>query len=133
MVREQSFSNTNWIDILHCVIKVHNSVGPGNEIKIYEDALEKEFKYLETSYKRCVDIFLVDYKGNEANHNINFIIDNRILLKLVSEDDNNNYEKYMYNYLQLTGTKSGLLINIKKKNIHEGIKRFKANASREMK
>ena len=96
-------------------MEVHRTLGRSFSEKVYQDALEEEFKLRDIPYEREKQI-LVNYKGVTLAHDffVDFICYDKVIveLKAVSELDNENREQII-NYLHVANKQVGLLINFR--------------------
>ena len=101
--------------IIGACMEVHSILGRSFSEKVYQDALEREFKLRNIPYEREKHI-LVNYKGVTLAHDFfaDFICYDKVIveLKAVSELDNENREQVI-NYLHAANKQVGLLINFR--------------------
>ena len=97
-------------------MEVHNELGAGFSEIVYKDALEYEFKRNNIPFAREVE-FKVKYKDVilPNKYYADFVIFGSIILevKTVSDFSNVHFEQVI-NYLTVSGTELGLLINFRK-------------------
>ncbi len=109
VLREESYA------IIGACMEVHRTLGRSFSEKVYQDALEEEFKLRDIPYEREKHI-LVNYKGVTLAHDffVDFICYDKVIveLKAVSELDNENREQII-NYLHVANKQVGLLINFR--------------------
>ena len=109
VLREETF------DIIGACMEVHKTLGRSFSEKVYQDALEQEFKMRSIPYEREKHI-LVNYKGITLAHDFfaDFICYDKVIveLKAVSELDNENREQVI-NYLHAANKQVGLLVNFR--------------------
>ena len=101
--------------IIGACMEVHNTLGRSFSEKVYQDALEVEFKLRKIPYEREKHM-LVNYKGVKLAHDFfaDFICYDKVIveLKAVSELDNENREQII-NYLHAANKQVGLLVNFR--------------------
>ena len=99
--------------IIGACMEVHNILGVGFVEKVYQDALEIEFKRRNIPYER-EKIFKIMYKGEELQHvfQSDFVCYDEYIveLKAVKELDN-IFRSQVINYMHASGLKHSLLIN----------------------
>ena len=108
--------------IIGACMEVHNTLGRSFSEKVYQDALEVEFKLRKIPYEREKHM-LVNYKGVKLAHDFfaDFICYDKVIveLKAVSELDNENREQII-NYLHAANKQVGLLVNFRSASLtHE--------------
>ena len=107
-------------NIRGCMIKVHTELGCGFYEKVYQEALELEFKASGIPYERekRLPIF---YKGEPLNldYIADFICYNKIIieLKAVSQLTDIHFSQVL-NYLKATDMDLGLLVNFGEQSLH---------------
>ena len=95
------------------IYEVHKELGPGLLEKVYQEALEKEFKLQNIPYEREKD-FTIVYKGEELEQKYiaDFVCYDKIVVELKAvEDLLPIHTAQVINYLCITGYKLGLLVN----------------------
>ena len=101
--------------IIGACMEVHSTLGRSFSEKVYQDALEEEFKLRNIPYEREKHM-LVNYKGVTLAHDFfaDFICYDKVVveLKAVSELDNENREQII-NYLHAANKQVGLLVNFR--------------------
>ena len=109
------------------IYEVHKELGPGFLEKVYQEALEKEFKLQNIPYEREKD-FTIFYKGEELEQKYiaDFICYDKIVVELKAvEDLLPIHTAQVINYLCITGYKLGLLVNFNARQVKpERIVRF---------
>ena len=109
------------------IYEVHKELGPGLLEKVYQEALEKEFKLQNIPYEREKD-FTIVYKGEELEQKYiaDFVCYDKIVLELKAVEDLLPIHKaQVINYLCITGYKLGLLVNFNARQVKpERIVRF---------
>ncbi len=105
--------------IIGAAIKVHQVLGQGFAEKVYQDALEIEFKKRGIPYEREKQ-YHVTYEGIVLDHIFqpDFVCFNKIIveLKAVVELDNGNREQCI-NYIHAANMKLGLLLNFRSSSL----------------
>ena len=109
------------------IYEVHKELGPGLLEKVYQEALEKEFKLQNIPYEREKD-FTIVYKGEELEQKYiaDFVCYDKIVVELKAvEDLLPIHTAQVINYLCITGYKLGLLVNFNARQVKpERIVRF---------
>ena len=101
------------------IYEVHKELGPGLLEKVYQEALEKEFKLQNIPYEREKD-FTIFYKGEELEQKYiaDFICYDKIVVELKAvEDLLPIHTAQVINYLCITGYKLGLLVNFNARQV----------------
>ena len=109
------------------IYEVHKELGPGLLEKVYQEALEKEFKLQNIPYEREKK-FTIVYKGEELEQKYiaDFVCYDKIVVELKAvEDLLPIHTAQVINYLCITGYKLGLLVNFNARQVKpERIVRF---------
>lgn len=95
------------------IYEVHKNLGPGLLEKVYQEALEREFKLQGIPYVREKEFSIV-YKGEELEQKYiaDFVCYDKIVVELKAvEDLLPIHTAQVINYLSITGYKLGLLVN----------------------
>ena len=95
------------------IYEVHKNLGPGLLEKVYQEALEREFKWQGIPYVREKEFSIV-YKGEELEQKYiaDFVCYDKIVVELKAvEDLLPIHTAQIINYLSITGYKLGLLVN----------------------
>ena len=99
--------------IIGAAMKVHTILGPGFNEKVYQDALEQEFRERQIPYKREVELH-ASYKGVVLNSTFkpDFICFDKTIveLKAVKELDD-VCRSQAINYAKVAGYKLSILLN----------------------
>ena len=101
------------------IYEVHKELGPGLFERVYQEALEKEFKLQEIPYEREKE-FVIKYKGEllEQKYIADFVCYGKIVLELkVVESLQPIHRAQVINYLSITGYKLGLLVNFNERQV----------------
>ena len=113
--------------ITGALFEVHKVLGPGLLEKVYQEALEKEFKLQGIPFEREKSFSIV-YKGEELEQKYvaDFVCYGKIIVELKAvEELLPVHTAQVVNYLALTGYKLGLLVNFNAQQIKpERIVRF---------
>lgn len=106
------FEKESWA-IRGAALEVHKQLGCGFSEKVYQDALEIEFKLMKIPYEREKHI-TINYKGHQIDHDYfaDFVCYGHIIveLKAVSEIIG-AHKSQVVNYLRATGSELGFLFN----------------------
>ncbi len=109
------------------IYEVNKNLGPGFLEKVYQEALEKEFKLQGIPYEREKE-FSIIYKGEALKqlYVADFVCYNKIVVELKAvEELLPIHTAQVINYLCITGYKLGLLVNFNaRKIIPERIVRY---------
>ena len=101
--------------IIGACMEVHKTLGRSFSEKVYQDALEQEFKLRNIPYEREKHM-LINYKGVTLAHDFfaDFVCYDKVVveLKAVSELDDANREQVI-NYIHAANKQVGLLINFR--------------------
>ena len=114
--------------IIGAAMTVHRELGSGFAEKVYQDALEIEFREQEIPYEREVAIHAV-YHGVELKSEFvpDFICYNRVVveLKAVKELDD-IHRSQTINYTKIAGMDLGILFNFREQSLrYERFPNFK--------
>jgi GxxExxY protein len=98
--------------IIHCIIRVHQTLGPGYLESIYRRALLIELRRVKLSVETEKDIVVV-YDGYVVGrHRLDIVVEGKVILELKAVDSLNKvHYAQLRSYLKATGLKHGLLIN----------------------
>jgi len=101
--------------IIHCIIQVHKTLGPGFMENIYHKALLIELKNnsLKTESEKDIKIFYNEIEI--GSHRLDLLVDDSVIieLKTVEELSKAHYAQ-IKSYLHATGLKIGILVNFSK-------------------
>ena len=116
--------------IIGACMEVHKTLGRSFSEKVYQDALEQEFKLRGIPYEREKHM-LINYKGVTLAHDFfaDFVCYDKVVveLKAVSELDDANREQVI-NYIHAANKQVGLLINFRTASLtHERYVNFDYN------
>ena len=101
------------------IYEVHKNLGPGLLEKVYQEALEREFKWQGIPYVREKEFSIV-YKGEELGQKYiaDFVCYDKIVVELKAvEDLLPIHTAQVINYLSITGYKLGLLVNFNARQV----------------
>lgn len=99
--------------ITGAIYEVHKELGPGLLEKVYQEALEKEFKLQGIPFER-EKAFSITYKGEELEQKYiaDFVCFDKIVIELKAVEELLPIHKaQLINYLAITGYKLGQLVN----------------------
>ncbi len=101
------------------IYEVHKELGPGLLEKVYQEALEKEFKLQGIPFEREKS-FTIVYKGEELEQKYiaDFVCYDKIVVELKAVEELLPVHKaQVINYLTITGYKLGLLVNFNARQV----------------
>lgn len=101
------------------IYEVHKELGPGLLEKVYQEALEKEFKLQGIPYEREKS-FTIMYKGESLSQKYvaDFVCYDKIVVELKAVEDILPIHKaQVINYLAITGYNLGLLVNFNARKV----------------
>jgi len=98
--------------IIGAAIKVHKELGSAYEEKIYQRALQVEFRKVGVNAVREQEVE-IRYSGiSVGKKKLDFVIDNKIVIELKKADDINKVHiAQVASYLEALGLKLGLILN----------------------
>ena len=105
--------------ITGALYEVHRELGPGLLEKVYQEALEKEFKLQGIPYEREKP-FSIIYKGEELEQKYiaDFVCYDKIVIELKAVDELLPvHTAQVINYLAITGYKLGMLVNFNARQV----------------
>ena len=105
--------------ITGAMYEVHKHLGPGLLEKVYQDALECEFKLQGIPYER-EKRFKIEYKGTvlDQEYIADFVCYGKIIVELKAVDALLPiHEAQVINYLNITKYKLGLLVNFNDRKV----------------
>lgn len=111
-------------EVIGAAIEVHRVLGPGFLEKVYQEALEVEFRLRGISFKPQKPV-AVKYKGYPVGENIlDFLVGDVLVVELKAvESLTSIHSAQVISYLKITGCQLGLLINFNVPILKQGIKR----------
>ncbi|MBO4752182.1 MAG: GxxExxY protein [Bacteroidales bacterium] len=101
------------------IYEVHKALGPGLLERVYQEALEKEFKLQGIPFEREKE-FVIKYKGETLGQKYiaDFVCYGKIVLELKAvESLQPIHRAQVINYLIITGYKLGLLVNFNERQV----------------
>jgi GxxExxY protein len=101
------------------IYEVHKELGPGLLEKVYQEALEKEFKLQGIPYEREKS-FTIMYKGEALSQKYvaDFVCYDKVVVELKAVEDILPIHKaQVINYLAITGYNLGLLVNFNARKV----------------
>ncbi len=111
--------------VIGAAIEVHRELGPGREEKVYENAMEHEFRIRNIPYERQpqIDIF---YKGTfVGKERLDFWIERALVVELKAvEKIIDLHMAQVRSYLATTENDLGLLLNFNVGWMKDGIHRI---------
>ena len=104
---------------------MHRELGPGLMERLYEKALAIELDERRIPFRRQVRI-PAEYKGHRLGSFVaDFVVDNRIIVEVKSVAIVLPiFRAQLITYMRLTGTRVGLIMNLKVALMKEGIVRL---------
>ena len=111
--------------IVDCAYQVHVNMGPGLTENIYESCFIWELQERGINFE-CQKIIPITYKNHalDLSYRLDLLIEDRIVVELKAvEKLLPVHEAQLINYLKLTNTRLGYLINFNVPLIKDGIKR----------
>ena len=101
--------------IIQCIIRVHQTLGPGYREIVYKRSLLIELRKLPFDIQVEKEVFIF-YEGvRVGRHVIDIIVDPRILIELKTVDAlNKAHYAQVKSYLKATGLPFGLLVNFQR-------------------
>ena len=111
------------------IFKVYNTLGPGLFESVYESALYYELTKMELKVDRQLEITIpYDDIILDVAFRIDLLVEDKVIIELKSvEDLAPIHYKQITNYLKLTNTKLGILVNFNTLTILNDIKRIANN------
>ena len=107
------YYKTETYNIRGAIFAVHQELGNGFLERVYQDALEFEFKERGIPYEREKNIQIM-YKGKPLGepYRADFVCYDKIIVELKAvEELQGIHRSQVVNYLKATGMKLGLLVN----------------------
>ena len=105
--------------IIGAALEVHKELGCGFLEAVYQEALEREFKFQEISHKSQPTIE-IKYKGEplEKKYQPDFVCYEEVIVEIKAMSGLTGLEEaQLINYLKATALKVGLLINFGSKSL----------------
>jgi GxxExxY protein len=109
--------------VIGCAQKVHQQLGNGFQERIYQNALEIEFKKNELKFEREKEMDIVYDNQLVGHRRVDFLVDGDVMveLKAITKLEDVNIAQ-LINYIEAYKVKVGLLINFGAKSLE--IKRY---------
>ena len=105
--------------IIGICMEVHRNLGPGLLEVVYKDALEIEFKANNIPFEREKE-FSIEYKGVILTHKFyaDFRVNEYIILEVKAvKEFSNEHTAQVLNYIKLSNSEIGLLVNFQNKSL----------------
>lgn len=112
-------------DVVDAAFHVHKEMGPGLAEAVYQECMEREFHRRNIPFSRQEPI-TISYKGEEleTRYIADLVVEGRVIIELKAVTEFHPiFEAQLLNYLKLTNTRLGFLINFNVELIKHGIKR----------
>lgn len=112
-------------DIVDSAFQVHITMGPGLAEAVYQECMEREFNRRNIPFSRQEPI-TISYKGEqlETRYIADLVVEGRVIVELKAVTELIPlFEAQLLNYMKLTNTQLGYLINFNVELIKSGIKR----------
>ena len=112
-------------DIVDAAYQVHRAMGPGLYEAVYQECMEREFRRRNIPFARQEPITIY-YKDEEleTKYIADLVVEGRVIVELKAVTELHSiFEAQLLNYLKLTGTQLGYLINFNVELIKDGINR----------
>lgn len=114
-------------DIVDAAYQVHKTMGPGLYEAVYQECMERELRSRNIPFSSQEPI-TISYKGEElkTRYVADLVVEGRVIVELKAVTEVISlFEAQLLNYLKLTGTPLGFLINFNVELIKDGISRRK--------
>lgn len=112
--------------IIGSAIKVHKTLGPGFIEKLYERALEDEFKKQEFRFQRQKEIKVEYNNVFIGDQRVDFLVEDEIIVELKAVSEINGIHKaQILSYLKAADKRLRLILNFAKRRLE--IKRIANN------
>ena len=101
--------------IIQCIIKVHQTLGPGFLESVYRKALLIELRKHHLSAESEKEV-IVYYEGEEVGrHRLDITVENRVIVELKTVDElSKTHYAQVRSYLKATGLQVAILVNFAK-------------------
>jgi GxxExxY protein len=112
--------------IIGLAIEVHRGLGPGLLESIYEECLCAEFGAAKLAFERQVPLPLF-YKGRplECAYRLDLVVERSVIVEIKSvEQLLPVHQAQLLTYMKLSGTPTGLLLNLHSAFLRDGIRRM---------
>jgi GxxExxY protein len=98
--------------IIHCIIRVHQILGPGFVESVYRRALLIELRKTRLAVETEKEIVVLYGGYTVGRHRLDIVVEDKVILELKAVDSlNAAHYAQLRSYLKATGLKHGLLIN----------------------
>ncbi len=114
-------------DVVDSAYQVHKIMGPGLAEAVYQECIEREFRRRQIPFVSQEPITIY-YKGEQlvARYIADLVVEGRVIVELKAVSELHPiFEAQLLNYLKLSNTKLGFLINFNVELIKDGIRRRK--------
>jgi GxxExxY protein len=114
-------------DIVDAAYQVHTTMGPGLNEAVYEECMRREFNRRKIPVN-CQEQITIEYKGEKLDtyYIADMVVEGRVIVELKAVSEILPiHEAQLLNYLKLTNTRLGFLINFNVELIKNGIRRRK--------
>jgi len=117
--------------IMGACMEVHHNLGTGMNADAYKACLAIEFRMREIFFDRDQRLSF-DYKGQRVDSaaTLDFVVEELVIISVVTDDDFEKHKQVLNNYLRLTGIEIGMLINFNVEKLRDGIKRLIVSSDR---
>jgi GxxExxY protein len=101
--------------IISCLIRVHQTLGPGFLEGIYKNALAKELRRSGLAFEVEREI-AITYEGDEVGrYRLDLLVEGRVIVELKAVDElSRAHYAQLRAYLKAAGLRRGLLVNFSK-------------------
>lgn len=112
--------------VIGCAMKVHAALGPGLPESSYRDCLRNELDKAGLEMKKEVPVpFIHQAVPMHCGYRADLIVNNRLLVEIKSVDCISQLHiAQALTCLQLTGIKSGIIINFNIARLKDGLRRI---------
>ena len=102
-------------EIIQCIIRVHQILGPGFLENIYRKALMIELKKQGLRAETEKEV-IINYESEEiGRHRLDIIVENKVIIELKTvEELSKAYYAQVRSYLRATGLRVAILVNFAK-------------------
>lgn len=114
-------------DVVDAAYQVHKIMGPGLAEAVYQECLEREFRRRQIPFVSQEPITIY-YKGEQlvTRYIADLVVEGKVIVELKAVAEFHPiFEAQLLNYLKLTNTGLGFLINFNVELIKDGIRRRK--------
>ena len=111
--------------IIGCAIEVHRTLGPGLLESAYVEVLTVDLVEAGLGFSRQVPVPLTYKGGYLGEYRLDLLVAEAVVVEVKAvERFDPVHEAQLLTYLRLTGKRVGLLINLNRRLLREGIKRL---------